>query len=84
MILKEFSLFSKKGNPTMVEKYMILFKTMILLGDLNDITAYLIQLNIISNKPILASLKKNVANIYFLECLGWLIYHIYEYKQSKD
>lgn len=63
---------------------MMMFKIIILFGDLNDILAYLIQLNVVERRESLVRLRTNVANIYFLECLGWLIYHLYEYMRSKD
>lgn len=84
MIIKELVTFHKKVRVSKVDRCMIIFKIMILFGDLNDMLAYLIQLNVFEKRESLAKLRKNVANIYFLECLGWLIYHLYEYMRSKD
>jgi hypothetical protein len=63
---------------------MVIFKMMIIFGDFNDILAFFMQLKVISNDKLLGNLKRNVANIYFFECLGWLCYHIYEYSRSND
>lgn len=84
MILKELVTFRKKAKVTKVDRCMMMIKMMILFGDMNDMLAYLIQLNVIEKRESLAKLRTNVANIYFLECLGWLIYHLYEYMRSKD
>jgi hypothetical protein len=84
MILKELVTFHKKAKVAKVDRCMMMFKIMILFGDLNDMLAYLIQLNVVEKRESLSKLRTNVANIYFLECLGWLIYHLYEYMRSKD
>lgn len=84
MILREYTAFYKKERLSKVDKFMVLFKAMILFGDANDILAYLLHLRVLKNEKIIPSLKRNVANIYFLECIGWLIYHSYEYIRSKD
>lgn len=63
---------------------MIIFKAIILFGDLNDILAFLLQLKLIKKENLIPHLRKNVVNIYFFECLGWLIYHLYEHSRIKD
>lgn len=84
MIIREFISMGKKGRLSKMDKFMILFKAMILFGDLNDLLAFMVQLRVSSKSHLLPALKKNVANIYFLECLGWLCYHVYEYRHSRD
>lgn len=84
MIIKEHVGYYKKGRLTKIEKIMVLFKLMILFGDFNDILAFFMQLKVIYNDKMLGKLKKNVANIYFFECCGWLIYYLYEYNKSID
>jgi hypothetical protein len=84
MIIKEHVGYYKKGRLTKIEKIMVLFKIMVVFGDFNDIIAFFMQLKVVSNDKLLPKLKKNVANIYFLECVGWLIYYLYEYNRSTD
>lgn len=84
MIVKEFINMGRKGRLSKMDKFMVAFKAMILFGDLNDLLAFLVQLRVSSKSQLLPALKKNVANIYFLECLGWLCYHVYEYRHSRD
>ena len=84
MIVKEYVSMSKKGRLSKIDKFMLLFKAMILFSDLNDLLAFLVQLRVSSKSHLLPTLRKNVANIYFLECVGWLCYHVYEYAHSKE
>ena len=42
------------------------------------------QLKIFQDKGRMALLRKYVANIYFLECLGWLGYHCFLYAKADD
>lgn len=44
--------------------------------------AFLIQLGF--RKGSIVHLKKRIGNLYFLECLGWLINYIHEYSNSKN
>lgn len=66
MIVKEYANLSKKGRLNKIDKFMIIFKAMILFSDLNDLLAFLVQLKVTSKTHLLPTLKKNVANIYFL------------------
>jgi hypothetical protein len=54
---------------------MIMFKIMLLFQDLTDISAYLIQLKVIKADHLLADLRTRIGNLYFAECIGWLLYH---------
>ena len=62
---------------------MILFKIMILLEDATDLSAFLIQMKILRGDHLLGEMRKKVAVLYFLECLGWLIYFTLEFYKSK-
>ncbi len=84
MIIKEQISNYRKGKLGKVDKAMVIFKLMILFSDLNDILSYLIQAKVVKNDKWLPALRTNVANIYFLECMGWLFYHSYEYLRSKS
>lgn len=62
---------------------MMIFKIMILLEDLTDLRAFLIQLKLVEGERLLGELRKKVALFYFLECLGWFIYHAKEFYKSR-
>jgi len=75
MLAKEFTGFFKKKELTTSDKFMIILKAMILIQDLTDLYSFMIQLKVLRKENILADLRKSLANLYFFECLGWLIYH---------
>jgi hypothetical protein len=83
MLLKEFAAFSKKKHSSLSDKMMIIFKIMILLEDVTDLAAFLIQLKMLRGEHLLGELRKRVALLYFLECVGWFIYHAKEYYKSR-
>jgi hypothetical protein len=62
---------------------MIIFKIMILMEDLADLRSFLIQLKILKGDHLLGTLRQKVASFYFMECLGWFIYHGKEYYKAK-
>lgn len=78
MVLKDYVGFAKKANKKMRDFFDVFFKTVMLTCDINDMLAYLMQLRVIEERG-LATLKKNVANIYFCECILWCCVHIYDY-----
>lgn len=82
MLLKEFSAFSQKKHASLSDKMMIIFKIMILLEDFTDLRAFLIQLKILRGEKLLGDLRKKVALLYFIECVGWFIYHAKEFYKS--
>ena len=79
MLIKDVVTFSRKKQTTFSDKTMLLFKIMILLEDLTDLRSFLIQLKLLRGHSLLGDLKKRVAMFYFIECLGWFIYHSKEY-----
>jgi len=83
MLLKEFAAFSQKKQSSTSEKILILFKIMILLEDVTDLSAFLIQMKVLRGDHLLGEMRKKVAVLYFLECLGWLIYYTREFYKSK-
>ena len=83
MLLKEFACFSKKKQSTTTEKLLIIFKIMILLEDVTDLSAFLIQMKVLKGDHLLGEIRKKVAVLYFLECIGWLIYFTSEFYKSK-
>lgn len=83
MLLKEFAAFYKKKHTSLSDKLMIIFKIMILMEDLTDLRSFLIQLKMLKGEHLLGTLRQKVASYYFLECVGWFIYHGKEYYKSK-
>ena len=76
MLVKEFIGFFRKTKLTKTDKCMMLFKAMIMLEDLSDLLIFLIQLKVVKKEHLSATLRTNLVNIYFLECMGWLAYHV--------
>lgn len=76
LLVKEYAAFFKKKDLSRTDKFMIIFKTMILLQDLTDLYSFMIQLKVIKKDHLLVTLRRRLANLYFLECIGWLIYHL--------
>jgi hypothetical protein len=83
MLLKEFAAFSKKKDSSISDKLLILFKIMLLLEDITDLTSFLIQLRVLKGSHMLGELRTRVATFYFFECVGWLIFYAREYYRSK-
>jgi len=44
---------------------MLFFKALLVFEDMNDLSAFLIQLKVIKNTTILPTLRKRVTDIYF-------------------
>ena len=78
-LVKEFAGFSKKKDLKTSDKCMIMFKVLLMIQDLTDLFSHLIQLKAIKKEHLLVHLRKRLANLYFMECIGWLIYHFTEY-----
>jgi len=53
MLLKEFAAFSQKKQSSTSEKILILFKIMILLEDVTDLSAFLIQMKVLRGDHLL-------------------------------
>lgn len=51
--------------------------------DCQDLLAYLMGLSVIKERWI-STLRKNVSDLYFLECVGWLLYYGYQYAFPKE
>ena len=54
----------------------MIFKAMIFIEDLTDLFSFLVQLSVLKKDKLLPNLRRNVANLYFLECMGWLAFHL--------
>lgn len=84
IIAKEYRHLSSRQHISKTEALMAIFKALILAGDICDIIAYLMQLKVFKEGGKMALLRKYVANIYFIECLGWLGYHGCLYLKAED
>ena len=65
MLLKEFAAFSKKKNAHLSEKLLIVFKIMLLMEDITDLTAFFMQLKVVKGDHLVPELRKKVAHFYF-------------------
>ena len=48
MMIKEFSAFAKKKHSSFADKLLMIFKIMLLAEDFTDLTAYLMQMKVMS------------------------------------
>lgn len=78
-IVKDFVGYACKKKLRNMDRFMLLFKSMILVGDVSDLTAFLVQLKLMRGEDKIPALRQRVGDIYFLECVGWLVLHGYEY-----
>ena len=77
LILRDYIGYIKKRKLNKIDWFLFILKGTLLIADFNDARAYLIQLNILSNKELLPILRQRVSNFYFYECIGWLLYYSY-------
>lgn len=66
-----------------INKHLLILKAIMLVSDANDCFAYLMQLKVLKEYK-LTSLKRNVADLYFVECLGWLSYYVMTYSSCEQ
>ena len=81
--IKDYVNFPMKKNKTLRDYFDLSFKAIMLCSDSLDTIAYLMQLQVIKARNM-DSLRKYVANLYFLECLIWACLHLYEFMKKKD
>lgn len=73
-----------KNNKKWLDFYNIVFKNLQLVVDINDTLSYFQQMKLISKKCFNPqNLKRNVSNLYFIECLMFLYLNIYDYIKNK-
>jgi hypothetical protein len=82
-LVKEFTSYLKNKDLKTSDKFMIMFKVMIMIQDITDLYSLFIQLKVIKKEHLLVSLRKRLANLYFMECIGWLMFHLREYFKSS-
>jgi len=66
LLVKEYATFFKMNERSKTDKFMIIFKTMILIQDLTDLYSFLIQLKVIKKDHLLLTLHRRLANLNFL------------------
>ena len=64
--------------------FLIAFKMMIFVEDITDMQAFFMQFRRNKSQYRLAQMKRRIANLYFFECVGWLINYVYEYWRAES
>ena len=73
-----------KHNKKWLDYYNIVFKNLQFFLDLNDTLSYFQQMKLLSTKTFNPqTLKKNVGNFYFIECLMWLYLNLHDYIKNR-
>lgn len=57
---------------------------MIFVEDTTDVRGFLLQFRVTKDQPVLLQLRKRIANLYFFECVGWLINYVHEYWRAES
>jgi hypothetical protein len=84
MVIRDYFGSMRKERLSGLDYFMLLFRALLLFEDCSDALAFLVQLGVLRGGPgRLALLRRRVADLYFVECLGWLLYHSYEWWGSK-
>lgn len=82
--MKEMKSLLTKQNRKWLDYYNIVFKNLQLFVDINDTLSYFQQMRLLSKKVFSPqNLRKNVANLYFVECLMFLYLNIYDYVKNR-
>lgn len=79
LIFKDLVGYAKKRKLSRFDTFFIPFKLMILVEDFTDLRLFMSQLTVIPSSVSISILRSKVSNLYFFECLGWLINYIREY-----
>lgn len=83
--IKEMKSLITKQNRKWLDYYNIVFKNLQLFVDINDTLSYFQQMRLLSKKVLSPqNLRKNVANLYFVECLMFLYLNIYDYVKNRS
>jgi hypothetical protein len=83
-ILKDVMSYRDKPRLKATDCTMLLFKFMIIYEDICDLRAYLMQLRIIRNASLMPALRTIVTDIYFFECVCWLIFYLHDYFTAES
>lgn len=65
LIFKEYVGYLKKKRLSTFDRFMIVFRTMLLCEDIHDVIAFLIQLRVLKGEGRIQQLRKTVADFYF-------------------
>lgn len=77
LIFKDYANYLKRKKLNRFDYFLLIFKAMIFFEDLTDMKVFLIQLGVLEGGPTVPALRKKIANIYFFECLGWLVNYLH-------
>jgi len=83
MVTRDYCGLLRKERLGGLDYFMIVFRAVILMEDCTDVRAYLLQMGVIRSEG-LPGMRRRVADLYFLECIGWLIYYSYEYVKAES
>lgn len=75
--------FVKKEHKTNRDYFDMFFRLVMLFSDVNDILLYFMHLRVLKERAV-TTLKQNVCNSYFVECVLWTLLHIYEYFTKEE
>jgi hypothetical protein len=84
MIVKDYYHYYKKKRLTKFEMFLLAFKMMIFVEDITDMQCFLMQFRRNKGQYRMAQMRRRIANLYFFECMGWLINYIYEYWRAES
>lgn len=77
LVVRDYWMSANKEKLGGKDYFMTAFRAVLLLEDCSDVTAYLLQLGVLQCKGLLGQLRRRIADLYFLECVAWLFYHVY-------
>ena len=83
LFMRDLVNFFKKKCKTNRDHFDMFFKLVMLFSDINDILLYFMHLRVFKERGA-STLKQNVCNSYFLECVLWTMLHIYEYFRKEE
>lgn len=84
MVIRDYWGCVIKERLSGLDYFMIVFRAVIVMEDCSDALAYLIQLKLVNWEGALGELRKRIADLYFFECIGWLLYYSYEYVKADS
>lgn len=75
-IVKDYMHDFQKEKRSALDIFLIFFKMIMVVCDFNDLLCYLMQLGVFKERWMM-HLRRNTADLYFIESVGWLFYQIY-------
>lgn len=84
LIFKDYSNYYRRKKLSKFDYFLLVFKAMLFFEDSTDMKAFLIQLGVLKGSALVPAIKRRIANMYFLECLGWLVNYLHEYYRAEN